>query len=195
MPLDGKFRDNVMRPGQERRHRLPAARAVPSAVRRHAQHTAWCWRCRSPRNISASPRTSPISAPLYEEVLHADTYAQGPGLDGGAGDRRLAVRQHADRHGGVANIGTDRNWTRLGVQPGQLVRLRPAGLGSIGIVARHRRGLGAHDLLQRSRIRRTGRGHDDGVARGGGRLHDAARPGASDGDGTSLWAGAVGERV
>ena len=49
--------------------RLPAARAVPSAVRRDAEDAADARSSRSPRSISASPRTSPTSAPLCEEVL------------------------------------------------------------------------------------------------------------------------------
>ncbi|KAF0093907.1 MAG: alpha-glucuronidase [Puniceicoccaceae bacterium 5H] len=50
-------------------------------------------------------------APLYEEVLDTDTFAEGPGstvakvIDGSLTDRKLSVIS------GVANIGTDRNWT------------------------------------------------------------------------------------
>ncbi len=33
--------------------------------------------------------------PLFEEALRDDTWAKGAGLDGGAGDRRLALRRAA----------------------------------------------------------------------------------------------------
>ena len=84
---------------------------------------------------------------------------------------------------GVANIGTDRNWTRLALRPGQLVRVRPPRLGS----RRCRRETIAEEWVrmtftQRSGVRRAGRRHDDGLARGGGGLHDAARPAPPDGD-------------
>lgn len=50
-------------------------------------------------------------APLYEEVLDTDTYADGPGsyvskvIDGSLDNKKLTGMA------GVANIGTDRNWT------------------------------------------------------------------------------------
>ena len=54
--------------------------------------------------------------------------------------------------------------------------------------------MGGADLQPRRRVRRPGRADDDGLARGGGRLHDAARPRAPDGHRPPLRPGAVGRR-
>ena len=162
-------------PGEERRHRFPAARAFHPLFGAMPQ-TPRCWRCRSPRNTWARTPTSPISARCGRRCCDCDTYGKGKGstvarvVDG-------SLDGHAvDRHGGRGQYRDDRNWTGSHFQPGQLVRLRPPGLGPGLSLARHRRRMGAHDLLQRSGLRRAGRRHDDGVARGGGELHDAARP-------------------
>ena len=55
---------------------------------------------------------------------------EGRGLDRRAGRRRLRSHGHAlTGIAGVANIGTDRNWCGSHLRPGELVRLRPPGLG------------------------------------------------------------------
>ena len=76
VPLDGKFRDNVIvqvKNGpldfQPREPFSPLFGAMPKT------HLG-CSKCRSPRNIWASRRTSSISGPLCEEVLESDTYAK-----------------------------------------------------------------------------------------------------------------------
>ncbi len=81
------------------------------------------------------------------------------------------------------------------------ISTRPTGTPSVAspgipdaVVAAHRRRVGAHDVLERCRVRRAGGRDDDGLARGRGRLHDAARAGASDGHRPSLRPGALGER-
>ena len=93
-----------------------------------------------------------------------------------------------------SNIGTDRNWT--GSQFNQAnwyafgrLAWDPA-LSSRG----DRRRMDAHDVHERPGVRRADVAHDDDVARGGGELHDAARPRAHHGDGTPLRARAVGQR-
>ena len=57
-PLDGKFSSNVVVQVKNGPARLPAARAVPPAVRGHARAHRWRWSCRSPRSIWARTRTS-----------------------------------------------------------------------------------------------------------------------------------------
>ena len=61
VPLDGQFRRQRHHPGQERPDRLPAARAVPSRCSARCRIRLSRSSFRSPRNISASPPTSPIS--------------------------------------------------------------------------------------------------------------------------------------
>ena len=121
--------------------------------------------------------------PLYEEVLQSDTYGARHGLDRGEGDRRLAGRAHAlTGIAGVANIGSDRNWSgshfnqanwyafgRLAWDPGH-VRARRS----------PRNGCGRRSPNDAAFVHAGGR-HDDGLARGGGRLHDAARAASHDG--------------
>ena len=68
--------------------------------------------------------------PLFEETLRARHLREGHGIDRreGASTARwtdIALTGIA----GVANIGSDRDWTGSHLQPGQLVRVRPAGLG------------------------------------------------------------------
>ena len=50
--------------------------------------------------------------PLYEEALQSDTYAKGPGSTVAKRDRRFAVSaMSSPAWPGVANIGTDRDWS------------------------------------------------------------------------------------
>ena len=109
-PLDGQFRDNVLvqvkngaldfQP-REPFHPLfgampkhPARAGAPGhqGVPRHATHLAYL-------------------GTLCEEVLDADTYAKGTGSTVA---RVIDGSLHGYRHtaiAGVANVGTDRNWT------------------------------------------------------------------------------------
>ena len=90
-PLDGKFAPNVLRAGEERAARLPAARAVPPAVRRDAAARRWCWSCRSRRSTWARTRTSPTSGRCSRRCCESDTYAQGQGLDRSRGSSTARV--------------------------------------------------------------------------------------------------------
>ena len=117
------------RAGQERPARLHAARAVPPAVRRDAEdaeHRRAADHAGVPRPLHASrlPRAD------VEGVLRQPTRSsKGPGstvakvADG-------TLQGHA-RTGiaGVANTGSDRNWTGHHFAAGELVRLRPPGVG------------------------------------------------------------------
>ena len=132
--------------------------------------------------------------PLFEEVLQADTYAKGQGstvakvvdgtLDGSRADRHRRRRERRDRP----------QLVRLRLRLRQLVRLRPPGLGPHGLVRANRRRVATDDVHERLRVPRAGDADDAGFARGGGRLHDAARPRPPDGAQPPLRPGAVGER-
>jgi alpha-glucuronidase len=96
--------------GEERPDRFPAARAVPSAVRRDAAHAADA-RGADHQGVSRFRDAPVYLGTLYEEVLRADTYARGSGST-------VAKVVDGSLHGyshtgiaGVANIGTDRNWS------------------------------------------------------------------------------------
>lgn len=110
VPLDGKFRDNVViqikngpldfmprEPfsplfGQLKQTTMAAELQITQEYLGHSTHLVYL-------------------APLWKEVLDADTFANGPGstvgraIDGTLHQRGLSVIA------GVANTGTDRNWT------------------------------------------------------------------------------------
>ena len=129
MPLDGKFRDNVIlqvKNGpidfQPREPFHPLFGAMPQ--------TPLMMECRSPRStwVRDPPR---VSGPAVRGGARSDTCGQGPGSTVAQGDRRLArTAQPLTGMAGVANIGADRNWTGSHLRPGQLVCVRPSGLGS-----------------------------------------------------------------
>jgi alpha-glucuronidase len=109
-PLDGKFRDNVMvqvKNGpidfQPREPFHPLFGAMP--------RTPLVLEVQITKEYLGFATHLAYLGPLYEEVLRADTYARGPGstvsnvIDGSL---------HGYAHtgiAGVANIGTDRNWS------------------------------------------------------------------------------------
>ncbi len=121
---------------------------------------------------------------LYEEVLQADTHARG-GLHGCPRDRWLAGGPRTDRycrrrqHRRGPHLGGSHfdqaNWYafgRLAWNPQQS--------------ARDCRRLGSVDVLARPAGDRPDRADDDGLARGGSGLHDAAGPAPPDGTRPSL---------
>ena len=119
-------------------------------------------------------------APLFKEMLDADTYADGPEID-----RRPHRRRQRDggrrgppvlRHRRRRQHRRRPQLVRPPVRAGELVRVRPARLGPWPRRRRHRRRMDAHDVHVRRPLRRAGQGDDAGVARGGRRLHDAAGP-------------------
>ena len=79
---------------------------------------------------------------------------EGQGFDGGEGRRRRTARLPRDRHGRRVQHRRRSQLDRLAFRPGQLVRLRAPCLGSRTVIASHRRRMGAHDVQQRSGIRR-----------------------------------------
>ena len=177
------------RAGEERRARLPAARAVPSAVRRDAEdaaddgvpdhqgvpgpgHAPRVSRRRTSRRCCAPTRTRRGRARRSRRSIDGSLH----------GYARTGIA-------GVANIGSDRNWT--GSQFNQ------ANWYAFGRLAWD------HELSSARRSPTSGSGmtftNDAAavaairsmmmhVARGGGELHDAARTRAHHGDGPPLRA-------
>ena len=194
-PLDGMFGANAHRAGEERAARLPAARAVQPAVRRDAEHAAVALELQITKEYLGEDTHLAYLGPLFEEVLKSDTVRQGRGLDGGARHRRHRARLHQHRDLRRRQHRQRRELDRLALQPGQLVRVRPHGVGS--------RRLGAATVADEW-VRQTfsndpavvdaGDDDDDGVAPDAGELHDAARAGAHHGDRPSLRSGAVGQQ-
>ncbi|MEK6477432.1 alpha-glucuronidase family glycosyl hydrolase [Catalinimonas sp. 4WD22] len=109
-PLDGEFRDNVMvqvKNGaidfQPREPFHPLFGAMPE--------TPLMMEFQITQEYLGQGTHLVFLAPLFEEVLQSDTYAKGEGstvakvIDGSLHDYQLTGMA------GVANIGTDRNWT------------------------------------------------------------------------------------
>ncbi len=191
VPLDGKFADNVLvqvKNGaidfQPREPFHPLFGAMPK--------TPLMMEFQITKEYLGFATHLAYLGTLFEEALDSDTMVKGKGstvakvVDG----ELHGYRTH--RHGrrrrtsapiatGPARISTRRTGTRSADWPG--IRICPR---------RHRRRLGAHDLQQRPRVRRAGGRDDDGFARGGGGLHDAARPASPLRHRPSLRSGAVG---
>ena len=112
VPLDGKFRDNVIlqvKNGpidfQPREPFHPLFGAMP--------HTPLMLEVQITKEYLGFATHLVYLAPLFEEVLRSDTYARGPGstvakvIDGSL----FGSSQPLTGIAGVANIGSDRNWT------------------------------------------------------------------------------------
>jgi alpha-glucuronidase len=110
VPLDGKFRDNVIIQAkngaidfQPREPFHPLFGALP--------HTGMFLEVQITKEYLGLATSLAYLAPLYEEVLHTDTYAKGPGstvmrvIDGSLFGNTVTGMA------GVANVGTDRNWS------------------------------------------------------------------------------------
>jgi alpha-glucuronidase len=110
VPLDGKFRDNVIIQAkngaidfQPREPFHPLFGALP--------HTGMFLEVQITKEYLGLATSLAYLAPLYEEVLHTDTYARGPGstvarvIDGSLFGNKVTGMA------GVANVGTDRNWS------------------------------------------------------------------------------------
>jgi alpha-glucuronidase len=110
VPLDGAFRDNVLiqvKNGpidfQPREPFHPLFGAMPK--------TPLMMEFQITKEYLGFATHLVYLAPLYREVLQADTYARGPGSPVGAVvDGTLHGYQRTGM-AGVSNIGTDRNWT------------------------------------------------------------------------------------
>ncbi len=175
VPLDGKFRDNVLvqvKNGpldfQPREPFHPLFGAMPrTPIMTELQIT---------QEYLGQSTHLVYLAPMWKEFFDAETYAKGPGSP----VARIAdgtLEGHAQTGiAGVANTGRDHELVRPRLRPGQLVRLRPPGLESGAHRRGHRQRVDPDDLERRPR----GRGGDtvdaDGLARGLRRLHHAPGP-------------------
>ena len=109
-PLDGKFRDNVV--VQIKNGPLDFMPREPfSPLLAHMPKTPLALELQITQEYLGQSTQLAYLAPLWKEVLDADTYANGQGttvarvVDGSATGHTLSVMA------GVANVGTDRNWT------------------------------------------------------------------------------------
>jgi alpha-glucuronidase len=110
MPLDGKFRDNVT--VQIKNGPLDFMPREPfSPLFGGLTRTPMTLELQITQEYLGGSTQLAYLAPLWKEVLDADTFAKGPGstvaraVDGSLRGQRLSVIA------GVANTGTDRNWT------------------------------------------------------------------------------------
>jgi len=110
MPLDGKFRDNVVL--QIKNGPLDFMPREPfSPLLGALVHTPPALELQITQEYLGGSLQLAFLGPLWKEVLDADTFAAGPGstvaraVDGSLRGHRLSVIA------GVANTGTDRNWT------------------------------------------------------------------------------------
>lgn len=123
-------------------------------------------------------------APMWTEVLGAETKR------GGTVAQIVAPAGMA----GVANTGSDRDWSGSHFDQANWYGLRPARLGSDADQRGHHRRMGGADLFARPCFPcPRGAAHDAEPA-GGGRLHNSAGPRAPDGHRPSLRPRAVGVR-
>ena len=193
-PLDGQFRDNVfvqVKNGaldfQPREPFHPLFGAMPK--------TPLMMEFQITKEYLGQDTHLVYLAPLFKEVLDADTYAKGKGSTvGKVIDGSL---QHQARTGitGVSNIGDDRNWTGSQFNQANWYAFGRLAWDHDADLAGDRRRMDSHDVHQRSRRRRVDSQHDADVARSGGELHDAARSRAHHGDRTSLRPGSVGQQA
>ena len=138
MPLDGTFRGNVMlqvKNGpidfQPREPFHPLFGAMP--------HTPTVLELQITKEYLGQTTALRIWARSLQEVLHADTHARGQGstvakvIDG-------SLFGHSEhRHGRRRQYRQRPQLVRLDLQPGELVCVRPAGLGPRSLPARRSR--------------------------------------------------------
>ena len=191
-PLDGAFRDNVLvqvKNGpldfQPREPFHPLFGAMPK--------TPLMMEFQITKEYLGQDTHLAYLGPLYEEVLNADTWAEWQGIDGRKGRRRFASQIRAHGNGGRREHWHRSQLDRLAVQPGELVRVRPACVESLADVRCDCGRVDSHDVLERRRRRRAGETHDDELARSCRELYDAAWPRPHHGDRASLWPRTVGE--
>ena len=134
--------------------------------------------------FGAMPQTPlTIELQITKEYLGLRDTPRLPGaaLRGGAGGRHARERQRARRARRAAGRRRRRqhrhqpHLVRRGVRVRQLARVRAARVEPASHVRGARRRVAAHDVHQRSGVRRAGQGDDARLASGRGGLHDAAR--------------------
>ena len=192
-PLDGTFRDERARAGEERRRSTSSRASRSSPLFGAMPKTPLMMEFQITKEYLGQETHLSYLAPLFEEVLGADTFAQGRRLDGPTGHRRIAARLRAHRD---RRCREHRHRSQL-----DRVALHQANWYAFGrlawnpsLASADRRRVDAHDVHERRRVRRTGEVDDARVARSRRELHDAARAASHHGARPSLRAGAVGER-
>ena len=130
VPLDGQVSRQRAGAGEERRHRLPAARAVPSAVRRHAANAADDGVPDHPgvSRLRDAPRVSRRRCTRSAARRHAIARGQGSTvanvIDGSLHGYRAHWHRRRREHRHRSQL------ERLALRSGQLVCVRAARLGS-----------------------------------------------------------------
>ena len=180
MPLDGKFRDNVLvqvKNGpidfQPREPFAPLFGAMPK--------TPMMLEVQMTKEYSVRHSHLVYLGPLYRGGADAPTPMNTARARPSRGSSTAAYDHHAiSGMAGVANIGDDRNWSgSIFNQANWYAFGRLAWDPEISARA-VARGMGAHDLRQRSGASSAPVvDDDDGIARSGGGLHDAAGAGCS----------------
>lgn len=109
-PLDGQFRQNVI--VQIKNGPLDFMPREPfSPLFGAMPHTRLAAELQITQEYLGQSIDLAFLAPLWREVLDADTYAHGPGITVASIVDGSAKLQHPSVIAGVANTGTDRNWT------------------------------------------------------------------------------------
>lgn len=109
-PLDGKFRQNVI--VQIKNGPLDFMPREPfSPLFAHMPRTRLAAELQITQEYLGQSTQLAFLAPMWKEVLDADTYANGPGTTVASIIDGTAKLQHPSVIAGVANTGTDRNWT------------------------------------------------------------------------------------
>ncbi len=192
MPLDGKFRANVLVQVKNGPLDFQPREPFSPAVRRDAAHAADA-RAADHQGVPRPGHAPRLPGHDVAGGAGRRHLREGPGLDRRPRRRRLAVRRtrrpgspasptSAPTATGAARSSTRRTGTPSAASPG-IPALSAGG---------HRRRVDPDDLLERPGRRRAGDGDDARLARGRGELHDAARPRPPDGRGPPLRPRAVG---
>ena len=138
-PLDGQFRDNVLVQVKNGPLDFQPREPFSSALRRDAEDAADDGIPDHEGIPRRRTRTSSISAPLLRGSARRRHVGARQGLDGRQRDRRVAARLRAHRHRGRREHRHRSQLDGVAVQSGELVRVRPARVGSTLVVGRDRR--------------------------------------------------------
>ena len=190
-PLDGQFRDNVVL--QIKNGPLDFMPREPfSPMFAHMPKTRLGLELQVTQEYLGQSIQIAYLGGMWKEVLDADTYANGPGSTVARIVDGSLRRQHPSLIAGVANVGSDRNWTgHLFAQANWYAFGRLAWdheLSAEAIADEWTRQTFGHDAATVS----TREPDAHRLARGGGELLDAAGPAPHHGRGAPLRARSLG---
>ena len=180
--------------GEERRHRFPAARAVPSAVRRDAEDAADDGIPDHQGISRASPRTSPISRRCSKKRSTRTRWSRAKARRSRRSSTANCTATRRPAWQASSNIGADRNWTGSHFDQANWYAFGRLAWDPDLSAQRIAQEWVRMTFQQRRGVRDAGGRDDDGLARSGGGLHDAARAASPLGHRPSLWPGAVGRQ-